>query len=181
MTCDLNRIGHCTILLGAISLTTFAHAQSLRFDELANQPFTNGFLSKEAIATLEDLGFAIPRIFKDDTPEDTKAIQPVLNQIMFYPLSEFDGKMKTTDWSKLPHFPGPKSRGREETHWVVPETFFDQLAGVMKAVPPLPGEEALYKWIGSVLDAAAKDPAVKQCAVGDRLPQPRRHRQVEHV
>ena len=30
----------------------------------------------------------------------------------------------------------------------------------MKQVPPLPGEEALYKWIASVLDAAAKDPEV---------------------
>jgi hypothetical protein len=112
-----------------------------------------------------ELGFAIPRIFKDDTAEDTKAIQPVLNQIGFYPLSVFDGKMKTTDWSKLPHFPAPKTTGREETHWVVPETFFDQLPEVMKAVPPLPGEEALYKWIGSVLDAGSKDPAVKQALV----------------
>ena len=112
-----------------------------------------------------ELAFAIPRIFKDDTAEDTKAIQPVLNQIVFYPLSEFDRKMKTKDWSKLPHFPGPTTTAREETHWVVPETFFDELPGVMKAVPPLPGEEALYKWIGSVLDAAAKDPAVKQTLV----------------
>ena len=30
----------------------------------------------------------------------------------------------------------------------------------MKQVPPMPGEEALYKWIGSILDAAAKDPEV---------------------
>src|SRR5262249_59812319 len=30
----------------------------------------------------------------------------------------------------------------------------------MQQVPPMPGEAALYKWIGSVLDAAAKDPAV---------------------
>ena len=43
-----------------------------------------------------------------------------------------------------------------------PETFFDELPAVMKQVPPLPGEEALYNWIGSVLDAAAKDPAIKQ-------------------
>jgi hypothetical protein len=163
-----------------------------------------------------ELGFAVPRIFKEDTAEDTKAIQPVLNQIVFYPLSGFDGKIKTKDWSKLPHFPGPKTTGREETHWVVPEAFFDQLPEVMKAVPPLPDEEALYKWIGSVLEAAAKDPEIKktltetaiaserelispffqlqrpcrrqrlelageQCAVGHRLPQPRRHRQVEHV
>src|SRR5438552_12997756 len=32
----------------------------------------------------------------------------------------------------------------------------------MKSVPPLPGEEALYHWIGSVLDAAATAPAIKQ-------------------
>jgi hypothetical protein len=38
--------------------------------------------------------------------------------------------------------------------------FFDQLPAVMKQVPPMPGEETLYKWIGSVLDAAANDPEV---------------------
>ena len=43
-----------------------------------------------------------------------------------------------------------------------PDTFFDELPAVMKQVPPLPGEEALYNWIGSVLEAAAKDPEIKQ-------------------
>jgi hypothetical protein len=104
--------------------------------------------------------FAVPRIFLDDTVEDHTAIQSVINQIVFYPLSEFDGTMKTKDWSKLPHFPAPPTKG--ETKWVKPETFFDELPTVMKHVPPLPGEEALYKWIGSVLDAAAKDPAIKK-------------------
>lgn len=104
--------------------------------------------------------FAIPRIFMDDTAEDHAAIQPVLSQVNFYPLSEFDGKMKTTDWSNLPQFPAPPSKG--ETEWVNPDTFFDELPAVMKQVPPLPGEEALYNWIGSVLEAAAKDPEIKQ-------------------
>jgi hypothetical protein len=58
------------------------------------------------------LVFAVPRIFKDDTPEDTQAVQPVISQVMMYPLSQFDGKMKTIDWSKLPHFPSPYRRGR---------------------------------------------------------------------
>jgi hypothetical protein len=106
------------------------------------------------------LAFSVPRIFMDDTAEDRKAIQPLINQVVYYPLSEFDGKVKTKDWSKLPHFPAPASKG--ETKWVNPETFFDQLPGVMKSVPPLPGEESLYNWIGSVLDAAAKDPAIRQ-------------------
>ena len=103
-----------------------------------------------------------PRVFMDDTPADHTAIQPLISQVDFYPLSKFDGQMKTKDWSKLPHFPGPKSDGKGETKWVNPETFFDQLPAIMKSVPPLPGEEALYKWIGSVLDAAAKDPAIKK-------------------
>jgi hypothetical protein len=103
-----------------------------------------------------------PRVFMDDTVEDRKAIQPALSQIDFYPLSKFDGKMKTKDWSKLPHFPAPKRTGKGETKWVNPETFFDELPAVMKLVPPLPGEEALYKWIGSVLHAAGKDPEVRK-------------------
>jgi hypothetical protein len=96
----------------------------------------------------------------DDTAADRSGIQPVINQVVFYPLSEFDGKMKTKDWSKLPHFPAPPSKG--ETKWVNPETFFDELPAVIKSVPLLPGEEALYRWIGSVLDAAEKDAAIKK-------------------
>jgi len=111
-----------------------------------------------------ELAFTAPRIFKDDTAEDTKAVQSVLSLIMFYPLSQFDGKMKTTDWSKAPHFPVPAG-ATGETKWVVPEKFYDQLPGVMKLVPPLPGEEALYNWINSVFEAAAKAPATKQALV----------------
>jgi hypothetical protein len=108
------------------------------------------------------MALAVPRVFMDDTAEDHAAIQPVLSQIVYYPLSEFDGKIKTKDWSKLPHFPAPKSSGKGEEEWVNPETFFDELPVVMKQVPPLPGEEALYNWIGSVLEAAAKDPKITQ-------------------
>jgi hypothetical protein len=90
------------------------------------------------------LVFVIPRIFIDDSAEDQKAVRPVISQVVYYPLSEFDGKMKVKDWSKLAHFPAPKSSGKGEAAWVNPETFFDELPAVMKSVPPLPGEEALY-------------------------------------
>ena len=108
--------------------------------------------------------FVIPRIFLDSTAEDKKAIQPVISQVNFYPLSNFDGKMKTTDWSKIPKVKAParSGGGAGEMQWVNPDTFFDELAGVMKSVPPLPGEEALYGWISSVLVAAAKNPDHKQ-------------------
>jgi len=47
---------HHRSLAAAILLvsTAFAHAQSSRFNEIANAPFTNGFLSKEAIASMKD-------------------------------------------------------------------------------------------------------------------------------
>jgi hypothetical protein len=58
----------------------------------------------------------------------------------------------------------PESTGEGETKWVNPETFFDESPKVMKQVPPLPGEEGLYQWIGSVLQAAAKDPPTARSA-----------------
>jgi hypothetical protein len=110
-----------------------------------------------------ELAAFCPRIFLDDTIEDRKAIVPVLSQVLVYPLSQFDGKMKTKDWKKVPNFPAPAGLGgQEEVHWVDPNTFFDQLPTVLAKVPPLPGEDATYTMIRSVLDAAAKDPQVKQ-------------------
>ncbi len=106
--------------------------------------------------------FAIPRIFLDATEEDKKAIQPVINLVNIYPLSKYDGKMKTTDWAKIPKIPSQGSGGSAEMVWVNPKTFFDELPAVMKALAPLPGEEALYGLINSVLDAAANDPALMQ-------------------
>jgi hypothetical protein len=107
-----------------------------------------------------DLGVIFPRVFQNDTPEDTAAVQRLLSQMMVYPLAEFDGTLKTKDWTKTPTFPAPPSKG--ETKWVVPETYFDELSQVMKEVPPLPGEESLYKMFQAVLDAAAKDGKIKQ-------------------
>jgi len=112
-----------------------------------------------------DLAAVLPRIFQDDTAEDKRAIQSPLSQVMVYPLSEYTGKMKTKDWSKTPSFPAPPGQGAGETKWVVPEKFWDELPIVMNEVPPLPGEEALYSTIRSVLDAAAKNPDFKNTLV----------------
>jgi hypothetical protein len=111
-----------------------------------------------------DLVAIFPRVFMDDTPKDRAAIQPLINQVMVYPLSEFDGKMKIKDWKSTPAFPSPPS-GSGETQWVIPEKFFDELSGVMKSVPPLPGEEALYSMIESVLASAAKNPEIQATLV----------------
>jgi hypothetical protein len=79
-----------------------------------------------------------------------------------YPLSEFDGKMKSMDWSKIPSFPVPPGPPNK---WVNPETYLEQLPAVLKQVPPLPGEEALYGQISAVFAAAATDPAIKRALV----------------
>jgi hypothetical protein len=106
-------------------------------------------------------GFAAPRVFQDDTPEDRRAIQSVLQQVMMYPLSEYDGTMKSMDWSKVPKAP-PASGGEEEVKWVIPEKFVDELPAVLADAPPLPGEEARYAQVLAVLAAAKNDPKLKE-------------------
>jgi hypothetical protein len=108
-----------------------------------------------------ELANAIPRAFMDDTAEDRKAIQPVINQIVAYPLKDFDGKMKTKDWSAVPSFATPTAAGGGETVWVVPDKFFDQFGELLDIVPPLPGEEAMYAQFRLLLAQAKADPALK--------------------
>ncbi|MDH7785676.1 hypothetical protein QBD01_001694 [Ochrobactrum sp. 19YEA23] len=68
-------------------------------------------------------GNVIPRVFLDDTQDDRSEIRAVLKGIMMYPLNQFDGTMKSTDWKTL-----TKGKGAEgadaETPWVVPSKFF---------------------------------------------------------
>jgi hypothetical protein len=107
------------------------------------------------------LGVVIPRAFQTDDATDKKAIQPVLQQVLLYPLSQFDGKMKTKDWSAMPKYPSPSSSGSEETKWVVPENYFDILPEILKEVPPMPGEEGWYAQMQSVLDATKTNSKVR--------------------
>jgi hypothetical protein len=116
----------------------------------------------DVVRSPTDLVFAIPRIQMDDTAEDRKAIQAPVSQVVMYPLSQFDGKMKSVDWSKIPSVPVPAGPPNQ---WANPETYFDDLPAVMKEVPALPGEEALYGQIAAVFEAAAKDPALKTALV----------------
>jgi hypothetical protein len=115
----------------------------------------------EVYRSTTDLAVIFPRVFQSDDPADKAAVQPLLSRIVVYPLSEFDGKMKTKDWHKTPTFPAPDNAGGGETKWVVPEKFFDELPIIIKEIPPLPGEESLYAMFQSVLEAAAKDPRIK--------------------
>jgi hypothetical protein len=107
-----------------------------------------------------------PRIFMDDTDEDHAAIQQVLNQVVVYPLSKYDGKPKTKVWADVPHFKTAASSSSAggkaaETSWVNPNTFFDELPAILDQVPPLPGEEARYAMARALLAAAQSDPSIK--------------------
>jgi hypothetical protein len=107
-------------------------------------------------------GFVAPRIFQDDTPEDKQAIQSVLRHVMMYPLTEYDGTIKSKDWNALPEVSSPaKKEGAGETQWVFPDKFVDQLPAVLADAPPMPGEEARYAQVLAVIDAANKDPKLK--------------------
>ena len=115
---------------------------------------------KAIIRSNTEMCFIGPRIFLNDTDEDRKAIQPIINQINAYPLAEFDGEMKIMDWANTPSFPAPPVEG--ERAWVVPQVFFDQLPAIMDSIPPMKGEEAMYASIRQVLKAAETDEAVKK-------------------
>jgi hypothetical protein len=118
----------------------------------------------DVIRLSTSMGVIVPRVFMDDTTQDREAIQHVISQITIYPLAEFDGRMKLTDWKAIPDLPSPAG-GRGEMKWVQPETFFDQLGEVLDEVPPLPGEEAIYAQMRALLSAAASDPAVKEAVI----------------
>jgi hypothetical protein len=107
-------------------------------------------------------GVVIPRAFMADTATDRAAIQPVLSEVMMYPLSRFDGTMQRTDWSKLPALPLPNTQGdsKGELSWVTPKRFFSDLNAVLAEVPPLPGEEALYGQFKALIAAGEQDPAI---------------------
>lgn len=108
----------------------------------------------------------VPRVFMNDTDEDRAAIQPLVNQIVAYPLSEFTGEMKTMDWANAEDIPTPDQGSGAETRWVVPEKFFDQFPEVLEMVPPQPGEEALYAQFRWLVDVVTEDPALK-AAIAD--------------
>jgi len=105
-------------------------------------------------------GFAAPRMFQDDTPEDKKAVQSVLQWITMYPLADYDGTMKRTDWSKLKKVPAAAT-GDAESKWVFPEKFFDQLPVILADAPPLPGQESRYAEMRALLEAIKRNPALK--------------------
>lgn len=115
----------------------------------------------QAFRCATNTGMIAPRIAQDDTPEDKRAIQSILPSILVYPLAEFDGKMKTKDWANMPRVPGPPVQD-EETQWVLPGKFADELGTVLADAPPLPGEEARYAQVLAVLAAAKDNPKLKQ-------------------
>lgn len=100
----------------------------------------------------------VPRVFMGDTEEDRAAVRPLLNQVMLYPLAEYTGQPRTTDWSQAPSFPaGDAGGGEQEAQWVNPAAFFDTLAEVLDEVPARPGEEALHEVFRSLVRETAGD------------------------
>jgi hypothetical protein len=109
-------------------------------------------------------GLVAPRVFQDDTAQDKRAIQAVLTGIVMYPVAEYDGRSKSMEWSKLPKA-AAAPHGEEETRWVFPEKFFDELPAVLADAPPLPGEEARYAQVLAVLAAVKDNPKIKQAMI----------------
>lgn len=109
-------------------------------------------------------GYCLPRVHVDGTEEDRLASLPAVNQIVAYPLAEFDGSPRTHDWSRSRWLPNLASLGRHQAG-VSPETFFEALPEVLAAVPPLPGEESLYARFHGLIRAMETRPDIKAQAI----------------
>lgn len=108
--------------------------------------------------------FVFPRVFQDDTAEDKRVIQTVLQRISMYPLAEYDGIQKVIDWSRIQQGPAPTAQ-RAETRWVSPQKLLDELPLVFKDAPPRPSEEARYAEAIAVINAARDNPALKTAMI----------------
>jgi hypothetical protein len=115
----------------------------------------------EVFHSSTNTGFIAPRVFQDDTQEDKLAIQKVLPQIMMYPMADYDGRMKSTDWKNIKKVSAAVS-GEAESKWVFADKFFDQLPSVLADAPPLPGEESRYGQMQALLTAIKANPALKE-------------------
>lgn len=105
-----------------------------------------------------NIAYVLPRTFMTNDPADKAAVLAVIDKLNIYPLNEYDGNVKTKDWTKSPSFPDPnKSEGGKEVSFVMPDKFFAELPMILDEVPPLKGEEPLYAQYRSVLDAVKKD------------------------
>ncbi len=103
------------------------------------------------------IGYCVPRVFQHNSDEDRAEIQSVLSQISLYPLSKFDGEMKTRDWSKSKWYPNlaqvPGQRGKKFT----PDVFLDSLEEVLDEAPPQAGEEKLYAQFRELIAQSRRD------------------------
>ncbi len=113
-------------------------------------------------------GMLVPRVFQSDSPEDKKAVRSLISDIDAYPLSQYSGKMKRRDWSKLPKIQGEAqaSAGEGETKWVIPETFWNELPSILADAKPFPGEEYRYEQ-ARILAEIAKSNAAKRALLID--------------
>ena len=125
--------------------------------------------SLESFTQRPTSALSFPRVFMDDTAADRQAIQPLLTGILDVSAQQVHrtgSRPRTGRRSRA--FPTPPP-GEEETKWVQPESYFDELGAILKEVPPLPGEEALYANMQSVLDAASKDPKLHGALVASAV------------
>jgi hypothetical protein len=129
----------------------------------APQPMRQVFRSKTST------GFICPRVFMNDTDEDRRAIQPLINQIDVYPVTHFNGTMKRRDWSRVANLPPASSSNGNGLPNVRPDNFFDVLPRLLKDAPPLPGEEVRYSEALVLLDAARRNPRLRAVIIEEAL------------
>ena len=166
-------------LLG-LSGRRFAHRQ-LRPSSARCMAPRRGSISLSARIGRETVPKGINKVFRASTstgfvvaahlswtiqPKIKLAIQArCCSQIMMYPLAEYDGKMKSIDWStSCRDFPYGRDTASEEIRWVPPGNVLRYAAGGSRPMRrPCPAKRRVTRKSRSVLEAATKDPKLKAC------------------
>jgi hypothetical protein len=119
-----------------------------------DKPIPEGIKKENVLRSPTRHAYCLPRVHFENSEDDRQAALPAVNQIVAYPLSEFDGDMRSCDWSKPRWVPSRYGKPRS----VAPDKFYEALSEVLEDVPPLPGEEELYARLGRMLAQASEDP-----------------------
>lgn len=109
-----------------------------------------------------NLGYCIPRVQISTLNHDAASFKNLVGGIHMYSLSQYRGKPKRKDWTKLRWYPSVGSSTRHQNRFVAPENFFDAFAEVIASVPPLPGEESLYVQFENLVALGRANPEARQ-------------------
>ena len=109
-----------------------------------------------------NLAYILPRVLVTQATKEDTTLKSHISQIAAYPLAKYTGRWKVHDWTKRKWYPAIGETSQKRCKLVRPATFFDDLSAVLESVPPLAGEEELYKIAQRIVAKSEANPRVAE-------------------